>query len=214
MLEKLGREVLGPPFCFFVWTVIARAQERGWDRLFFAAREGHLFRALYDRLIARLGAPSLPSSYVYVSRLSTALASVRGFGEREILIGLSKGASRSVRELFQAFELWEPAVEERTRAAGFGDPERWIRDAHDARFRRLLDDAALQSLIDERARAARARLKRYFVAEGLAQAKRPALVDIGWSGTIQNNLARAFAGDPELAPLDGIYFALKHLSAK
>jgi hypothetical protein len=208
-LFELGRDVLGPPFCHFVWTVIVRSGERRWDRLLFAAREGHLFRALHERLSARLGIAPPPSSYVYVSRLSTSLASVRGFGEREVLIGLHKGASRSVRELFAAFELWEPAIEARARAAGFDAPDRWIRDAHDPRFARLIADAELQSLVGKRADAARARVKRYFAQEGLVGAERPALVDIGWSGTIQNNLQRAFAGDPEIAPLDGIYFALK-----
>src|SRR5256885_2134020 len=113
MLYELGREILGPPFCYFAWTGMIRARERHWDRLLFAAREGHLFRALYARLCERLGVVPAPSSYVYLSRLSTSLPSVRGFGERELQIGIGKGAARSIRALFAAYELWEPAIEER-----------------------------------------------------------------------------------------------------
>jgi hypothetical protein len=189
--------------------VVVRQQERGWDRLLFAARGTGAPRALHQRLSQRLGIAPPPSSYVYVSRLSTSLASAREFGERELLIGLHKGADRSVRQLFAAYDLWEPAVEERARAAGFSNPDQWIVGLEDPRTRRLLADARLQAIVAERAKAVRVTLKRYLAGEGLVGAERPALVDIGWSGTIQNNLERALAGDPEITPLDGLYFALK-----
>jgi hypothetical protein len=149
-LFDVGREVIGPAFCELIDAVIARSHERGWDRLLFIAREGHLFREMYQRRGGKL-----PSSYLYLSRLATSLAAVDKFGERERALGLAKLGV----------------------------------DSFDG--------------IEDRARVARDRLRRYLAQEGVLAAARPALVDIGWSGTIQHNLRRAGV------TVDGIYFALK-----
>jgi len=138
---------------------------------------------LHPAIAAALG-DERPFGYLHVSRRSTALASARGFGAREIALASSDG---------------KPALEEMLRSFDLADPEAL------ALARAGLDSPRFQALVHDRAEAARRRLRRYLDAQGLTAARSVALVDVGWSGSIQSHLARALDGGPSL---HGVYLGL------
>ena len=79
--------------------------------------------------------------------------------------------------------------------------------------RELLQEPALQKIVTARAQSAHALLHQYLAGQGFFGCGRAALVDVGWSGTIQNNLARAFGDDPGFPELYGLYLALTEMPA-
>ena len=204
-LRRVGRDAVGPAFCVFIHRVIERSRSLGLQRLLFLAREGFLFRTLYDGMSRALGG-ALPTSYLYVSRLSTALPAVRGFGLRELRLVSRRVGDRTPRELLRTFALDETELMPRLYRAGFRSATERIEDWWgDMRFDRLLEDGVFQALVEQQASAARDRLGRYLDGEGYFE-PRVGLVDIGWGGTIQDALARAYGDDG--AVVHGLYFGL------
>ncbi|MEO6950674.1 MAG: hypothetical protein ABI321_02595 [Polyangia bacterium] len=205
-LRRIGREAIGPAFCVYLHRVIERSHSLGLDRLMFLAREGHVFRMLYDQLAPRLSLQPLPTSYLYVSRLSTALPAVQRFGLREMRLAWRRAGGHTPRGLLRTFGLDEAPLLPRLYAAGFLRADEPIVDWWgDMRFDRLLDDELFQARVAEQASAARGRLRRYLAAESYFES-RVGLVDIGWGGTIQDALTRAFRD--EGPALHGLYFGL------
>jgi FMN phosphatase YigB (HAD superfamily) len=71
-----GRRLLGPAYTVFLHRVVEQVAQHGIEQLVFVAREGFLFRKVYDLLAPRLlpAAERPPTSYACLSRASTALA--------------------------------------------------------------------------------------------------------------------------------------------
>jgi hypothetical protein len=182
-LERIGHEILGPAFCVHLQRTVEIARERAIERIYFLARDGKLLVDLHPAIARALG-DERPASYLHVSRRSTALASAHGFGAREIALASSDG---------------KPAIEEMLRSFDLADPEAL------AVARGGIASPGFQALVRDRAEAARRRLRRYLDAQGFTAARSVALVDVGWSGSIQSHLARALDGGPSL---HGIYLGL------
>ncbi|MEO6950673.1 MAG: hypothetical protein ABI321_02590 [Polyangia bacterium] len=183
-LRRIGREILGPAFVLFVRGVEARARALKLERLYFLAREGSLFQQLYER-----EGGTLPTTYLYVSRLSTALPAVHELGKRELRIARARPGDRGAAALLDALGL--PP----TFGVGYLDEADFVADP-----RMRVRVAAL-------AAEARGHLRAYLEREAWFDTARVGLVDIGWSGTIQDSLMRAF--HPEGPDVHGLYFALR-----
>jgi hypothetical protein len=209
-LFRLGYEVLGPAFTYFTLRLERRVAELDLDAVYFVARDGFLLQQLYEVVgDHRRAHRGTAQRYLYLSRLSTALPSVRRFGLRELRLGAPPPERRSILSALRAFGLADAEVVEALRRAGVDQPSRPLGDCwRDPDVRRILDDDPFQQLVSERAHEARARLRRYLAEEGWFDHRRIALVDIGWNGTIQNNLERAFFSTVQWPLVRGLYFGL------
>lgn len=195
----LGYIALGPLLHDFVAWCAREALAAGSGDLLFLAREGWLFERCYARLAAstpRLA--DLRGHYFLASRRATGLASLR---EGDDLARLFGGTwSGPLAGLVRA-RLGETAAA-LARARGLDEGEAFLPEMRDAIARRL---APL--LPDLLALAATERdAYREYGASVLdpADARTPTVVDIGYSGTIQSNLARVLG-----RPLHGAYMALR-----
>jgi hypothetical protein len=209
-LRRIGREVLGPAYACFVHGAIERAESRGLERLAFVAREGQLFLRLYEVLASRLGRGSC-------HELPLPLAPLDGAA-----VGAPPGPRASCASPVRRVDRQErarPARGLRSRRrradrAGARAPASRIPAIPCAATtscgasRRLVEDAELQRLVAARAAVARARLRAYLAQEGIFRERAVGLIDIGWGGTIQDALERAFADDPAWPEVHGLYFGL------
>ena len=94
------------------------------------------------------------------------------------------------------------------RRAGVADADVLLVDPeHDAAFRRFLADPEVEQRFTVHRDAARAALRAYLAQIGVFGGGAVAFVDVGWKGTIQQNLSRAFATDPAFPFVHGLYVA-------
>jgi len=208
-LERLGSDALGPSFSYYARHLILRADELALDRLCFLARDGYLLEKVYAVVRGARPGRRPVTSYLHVSRLSTALPSVRSFGLRELRLGFRVPTDRSVASLLRSFQLLDPEMLDRAAHAGVADVTAPVRDPErDPALLRLIGDAGFQAAVASRARAARDLLRRYLGERGFFRGGRMGIVDVGWSGTIQDNLIRAYGDAPDFPDLHGIYLGL------
>jgi hypothetical protein len=189
----LGRDC-APLFCGLVEFVLDEAAREGFERVYYFTREGEFFAAIHRGIQAAQPAARLPAAEVLeVSRLATFLPS------------LAEVSLESLRPLWQRYPRQTPAA---ILASLNLDPQPLSplleehglpltetteieRPWEDARVQALFGDARFQSHARTAAAEQRAALLGYLQRRGIApQSPRVCVADIGWRGTVHDNLAR------------------------
>ncbi|MBU0640347.1 MAG: HAD hydrolase-like protein [Planctomycetes bacterium] len=211
---KLG-VMLAPAFIAFTLNVIEQARRQKLERLFFLSREGLTFLRMYRRVVRAWGlADELPPAvYVGVSRHATFLPSLDGLDLDRLHRLWRQYDRQSLNRLLHNLNL--PAEEFRPLAArcGFSDFDAPITDPHTHEpFQAFLADAEVQRRFREHRDRARELLRRYLRGKGFFDVPAAGLVDIGWKGSIQDNLVRAVRGCDDCPVIHGLYFGLVHIA--
>jgi Tfp pilus assembly protein PilF len=182
-----------PLFFGFAHFVAEQALLGGFPAVHFFTREGEFFQQLYQTLAREdvFGLPLPPAQLLEVSRLATFAASVTRPGADELMRIWTLYSSQSMDGLLRSFDAppadFAPYLERHRLTLAEEITHPW----RDPRVQRLLDDPGFLDRLAAHCREKRALLKAYLAARGLTETtSRAALVDIGWRGTIQDNLAR------------------------
>jgi len=206
--RTLPLSAMAIPLVGFVLHILEEAVRLGVEKTFFCTREGVFFRKVYDALVQQdvydLG--QYPESAVLeVSRRATFAASMEDFSTPELMRLWSQYSSQSLVALATTLNI-DPAAwagPARAQAIDFNETLTYpwtLKSVQRFLARSDVKGPARKSLWDQRSQ-----LLKYLEAAGFdpAQVKPRLLVDIGWRGTIQDNLARVIAG-----PIHGCYFGL------
>ena len=200
---------LAPGLVAFVLDLVERCERLGIRRVYFLSREGLTLLKVFS-LLKRGGLlPRAPEArYLFVSRASTILASMRELSWEEIHRFWQQYPRQSLRVLLTNLGLPADVFLPLAAECGLTDPDRPIPDAHaDAPFQRFLTSREVRAAFTVHRDAARAVLAHYLSYRGLMGLKRTALVDVGWKGSMQDNLVRAFEGEPRFPEVHGFYLA-------
>lgn len=168
------------------------------QRLFFFTREGEFFIEVFRCLFpeGRLAGHALPpAETLEVSRLATFGASLRELSTTELMRMWNLYSSQSMFALARSLGLEPGSLESVCARHGIPLQEEIIYPWQDARVQALFADAEFQSIVTGQCAADRSLLLGYLAQRGLsAGVTRVGIVDIGWRGTIQDNLAHLLPG--------------------
>ncbi|MBW7906275.1 MAG: glycosyltransferase [Phycisphaerae bacterium] len=207
---ELGR-TLAPAFYAFSQYILEQSRALELDRLLFFSREGLTFMRLARRIAraARHAYTLPPAAYAAVSRRATFLPSMARLDWPETERMWRQYDRQSLRQLLHNLSL--PAEEFLPLAARAG----WIdADApleNPASFEplyRFLADERVQERFAQHRDRARRRMLAHLRARGLFGGRRVGVVDIGWRGSIQDNLVRALDGEAGRPEIHGLYLGL------
>lgn len=187
-----------PLWVGFCLSVAEQSIHEKLDKLFFFTREGEFFIDIYRSLFPTgriTGVELPPAGILEVSRLATFSASLREVSTGELMRMWNLYSTQSLFALARSLGI-EPAALE-TLGARHGLPvgEEVIYPWQDARVQALFADAEFQALLSGKSASDRELLLAYLEQHGLAATDtRLGIVDIGWRGTIQDNLAHLLSG--------------------
>lgn len=208
--EAYGRRVLGPVFASFVHRIAERCKEEGIKRVYFVAREGYLLKQLFEQIAPVVfddHSKQPETHYVGISRLTTFLASTKDFSLREITASFNNTPHYSIRTLLAPLKLEESFLISLCQRCGITDIDAAL--PHFFKewppFHRLLEDHQLNVEIRSRSSSVRGLLQRYLEQHNFFVDSRVALVDVGWSGQIQDNLYKAIMERPDCPQIFGFY---------
>lgn len=204
-----GAHVLGPAFSTFLLGLVEKVDAVRPDKLFFLARDGHLFQRMYARWRELTPGHDWPEPvYVYASRRVAAAASVAGgLDHAQALVALYNPKQQGLLSVLKTFGLPTERFVGLAREHGFHALDERLSDWHDPRLLAFLEDERVQERIRPIGVVARDRLQQYFEQQGFFACQRAALVDIGWNGTIQKFLHDSFGDRPDYPDVHGWYFA-------
>jgi len=185
---NIGYGILGPVLLAFSQWLIERSDDVGVSRLYFLAREGELIKKVYDMWVGEdMLAPQ--SDYLVVSRRATTVAALSDFDDVLEIARATYFPNKLSNFLFERFgiylsvERWEQVA---SHTGWSRDSTVEISGADIGEIHELL--VFLSDEILESAAVERVAMDRYLVQQGLYQDGRQAVVDVGYGGTIQNNL--------------------------
>jgi hypothetical protein len=188
--------------------VMEQSIRQGHEKVYFFTREGEFFRRVYDALrdAQPLGQLAPPSEILEVSRLATFGPSLRLYTPEELMRIWNLYSTQSVSALLKSLNVeLDKALGHITRHGI--DPQESIRYPWlDQRVLGLLNDPLFSDFLSAEIGKDKYCLLRYLEQKGLSVSSRlAAVVDIGWRGTIQDNLAYLLPS----CQFDGYYLGLE-----
>ena len=179
-------------FIGFALMTMERALSNKIDTLYFFTREGEFFREIYNRLRDAdvLGLPAPRSHLLMVSRISTFAASLRKFAVNDLMRLWNQYSQQSMQALLKSLAMepkgWELRLAEHGLDLASPIQYPWM----DERVQSFLNDPTTQEKMQKHLHAKSLELEKYLQAEGINKTEsKIGIVDIGWRGTIQDNLA-------------------------
>lgn len=200
-----------PLYVGLVLRAIEEALTRKVPTVHYFTREGVFFRQVHDAIAdaapgkSLLGVPLPASEILEVSRLATFCASLREVTAKEFMRMWNLYSTQSIGGLLASLDIPEIAVRPILEFHSIDPTEQIQYPWLDARVQGLLADRRFTGTILRARSQRRAVLHRYLASHGFVDDGAPkVIVDIGWRGTIQDNLAHACPG----SFISGIYLGM------
>ncbi|MDD5559191.1 HAD family hydrolase [Candidatus Methylomirabilis sp.] len=189
----LGRESSLWFFGFILYLMECAVTEKV-DRLFFLTREGEFFLELYRRAAeCRILGCSVPEgTLLEVSRISTFAGSLRSFTSTELMRIWNQYSVQSMSALLASLDIDPLQFVDKATSYGIDIDQDITYPWQDPRVQALFRDDWVRQEIERELSKKKSDLLSYLASVGLpGQHTKAGIVDIGWRGTIQDNLAYA-----------------------
>lgn len=176
------------------------------NKVYFFSREGEFLKKAFDIYLKLIGETQLNTEYLYISRQSTFLPSLRNI-QTEKFEGLKKQYTcLSLKDFLKSINLWE-SVSQLTELKDKYDFHYKINNFFSSEFfSSFCNEEAFRKVYEEERTRAKKEALMYFEACGISKnVEKIAIVDIGWKGSIQDNLYQLLDERCEIA---GYYYGL------
>ncbi|VAX37575.1 FIG00857420: hypothetical protein [hydrothermal vent metagenome] len=203
-LYEIGFQT-APVYVALVLGAMQHAHALGCPAVHYCTREGEFFKKIHEAIapVQPFGLPAPRARLLEVSRVCTFMPSLREVSTREMMRVWNLYSSQSIAQLLKTLDV-NPLPFEPILAKHGIDPELVITHPwKDPRIQRLFADPLFQRLIEQQRDRRRAIALEYLQSKGFGKGP-VVMVDIGWRGTIQDNLAHLL---PE-TPIAGWYLGL------
>ena len=187
---------LAPLLYFFEYSIVEYAIKNNIDKVYYQTREGETFIKVHE-LIKKdnpFGVDIPDCETVEVSRIATFSASLKEFSVSELLRLWSQYRIQSMKALFKTLAIDIGPYKTFMGKYDINIEENIVDPWFDVRVQRLCADEEFKSRIQIELDRKKEELLRYFKdKKNIKQDNKPLFtVDIGWRGTIQDNLAYIF----------------------
>ncbi len=209
-IRDISAGVVGPVFTGFILWLLRKSVESNIKTLYFLARDGQIYHKMAEVLVRKLNL-DLKLKYLYASRKAWRFAALTSIEEEDFKSWiLVKKGNFTVSQVFKRVNLIARDFDAILKAHGFPE-ENWnnkLLASQIPLLKNVLKTDEVNRAILAKAKEQRAYLLQYLKQEGLTDGDTYAIVDIGWTGTSQDNLAKILQHVNMPAPA-GYYFALK-----
>ena len=206
LLRSFGRHMspLFAGFALYIQEICARG---GHETVHFFTREGRFFLQVFEQVQRHrlYGMPLVEGRLLPVSRLASFFPSLRELTPPEMMRLWSQYHTQSVTSFLQSLGVDSARYMPPVIGQGI-DPEEMISDPwRDERFLGLLANPDFLERLRADHLEKRENLLEFFRDHGFGEGGKACIVDIGWRGTIHDNLALIFSG----VRIEGCYLGLQ-----
>ena len=207
---ELNQRFMVPYLLNYVYWVISEAEKRGIRTLYFLARDGYLLQKIAVQLCKKEHIP-IYCKYLFCSRASLRTPTYFLIGEELFDLLLLGGYQVSKHSLLaraelnqeQRYAVWEDCGE-------LSEDEDRLLNRHELEEirKKLKKSRVFQDLVIEKSKVAYLSALGYFRQEGLLEEKQIALVDSGWTGSMQRSLRQLLQSAGFQGEIIGFYFGM------
>ena len=202
-----------PELAFSIWNFIHKLFlelcSDGVDTIFFLSREGEFLQKLFESYqLENFGAIRIPSRYLIVSRKSCYIASLKPLEEETFDKLFYQYRDISPRDFLLSLNFPETFARNLCDELEIAWDKRLINFPESKSFETLTRSASFGDFYERLRREQRRNFFRYLASLGFdADSTQLYLADVGWKGSMQENLYRAFQGKVRIT---GYYIGLLH----
>ena len=203
--EAVTNQVTAPVLCDFIGWVLNSAREKGIKRLYFLARDGWIMYRAAERIKAKYNL-HIELKYLFCSRMSLRLAALSDLGDEAYRYLLEGGFALTPAVISGRLQLDEEQRKRVYSDIGFdGDENMEMGKAVAAGFcDKLRNSPVYNGFIKEVSARSKQNAMTYLLQEGLLSDEPYALVDSGWTGSMQRML-RVLTGKKQTGYYFGLY---------
>lgn len=208
--QVLVNEFSGPLLFDYVWWILTQAQKRQITTLYFLARDGYLLREIACKICEEYGFP-IDCRYFYCSRASLRMPSYYFIGDEALDLLLIGGYNVTLNSLMQRAELTEEqcdAVQKECQLFEFERNATLSKKDFDLIVSRLRQSQRFRQFVVEKSKSHYANAIGYMRQEGMLDRKVVAIVDSGWTGTMQRSLRQLLASAGFNGEIVGFYYGM------
>ena len=192
-------------FSFVTWS-LQQALRRRLKRIYFFARDGEIMLEIARRIVERFYARQIEVRYLHVSRQALLFPAMTEVSERDLSWIFAPTSLLTPEIVLRRINFSPEELSEPLKRFGIDDLAEHLRGERLAAMKNLVLSSQREVL--ERARSFRNTALGYFRQEGLFEFDEVAVVDIGWSGTLQYALGKMLRTQSADLALHGLYFGI------
>lgn len=190
---------------FTLWC-LQKTKELGIDKIYFCSRDGEVLYKIAKELLPVLDL-DIKIDYLHVSRQSLLFPSIKEINPESLEWIMAPTAVLTPRIILKRINFEPEEISDMLKQHGlYNKLDQHLKPEERQAFRKMLKE--MESLIVARAKEYRTHTKAYLKQKGLYEG-RFALVDIGWSGTLQRSISQFLGEDGYAHPTYGLYFGVK-----
>lgn len=198
-----GAFIMGPVLTLFAEWVVDDCVQRNQSAVYCLMREGAFLASLINQVAEARGV-RLNARPLWASRYAIRAASYRHANDRELRGWFAKRRWLPLTALARDLGL---DVEHVRKLSGIRHDQPLGKGDRETIISAIIADQNTRNQILAASAERRQRLLDYYQREGVFEHPECTLVDLGWAGSIQKNLARLFQGRESPSHLRGLYFA-------
>lgn len=190
-VASVGNKKMETFFYGFITWIAEEAMNQQIDTIYFFTREGEFYKQIYDEIKKNnpYNAKMPMAEVLEVSRLATFMPSLREISTQELMRIWNQYSVQSMSALFKSLHVNVDNVESYLKKYGIPKDEVIQYPWQDERVQKLFNDLDFLQYMESERERDRELLFTYFESKGLKKKlKKVAIVDIGWRGTIQDNI--------------------------
>ena len=189
----------------FIDKLYFKLKKEKYDEVFFLAREGEFLKKLFDYYVCNSYNEKIKSHYLYVSRKSTYLPSLKKIEEEDFLFLLNQYSYVTIREFIKSLNFSDEDIklieDDLKDLYDFDTKIGWFMDSK--QFKKIKDSKVFRKIYEKNRSNQNELFKKYI--NQFTKSKRIMIVDIGWNGSIQDNIQNILGKEYEVS---GCYFGL------
>lgn len=188
----------------FCKKIHEQLKKRNFSKIYFFSREGECLKQLFDVYLSLVHDESIQTCYLYVSRRSTYLCALDGL-EIEQFVNLKKTfTGLSLSQFLENIGLYQPVLECLALKTKY-KMDVVIEDFWNSEvFKSFCREEEFITLYNQLRMECRTNFLDYLLSQGINLGDDVCVVDIGWKGTIQDNLSKLLSDNK----IFGFYYGL------
>lgn len=182
-------------YCFLLYLHIERLYKNllhdGIKDIYFLSREGEFLKKLFDLYNSKRCGEKICSHYLYVSRKATYPATLKKLDEENFDV-LRNFSELSVLDFFENIGIPDAAAKLKLKESEINKPIKEFFNSDVFYELRARED--FRNLYESSRIKYNELFKKYCGQEGLITGNTVAIADVGWNGTMQDNICKALGG--------------------
>jgi HAD superfamily hydrolase (TIGR01549 family) len=190
---------MGSSLWLFIHRLFQELNQNGVRDVFFLSKEGEFLKKLFDLYQTGLfGQLQIRSHYLLASRKATFIASLRPLDQEDFLRLLLHYRDISIRDFLQSLNFENETIHSLCRQLSLDCDQRFQDLRTRPEFRNLNGLPSFQTEYESKRLQQRSNFIRYLGSYGVDLSDGLHVVDVGWKGSIQDNIFHILAGNVRL----------------